>query len=180
MKSAGIIKGLAVCLAVLGFCVPQSVWAAARTDQSPAVLDVKLQASPNGNLLLGQVQNPQGAGKADVPVALYQGGKILRETRTDRNGLFGFTDLRGGVYQVATAGGAATYRVWTAETAPPSAQPGALLIADEDLVRGQSRLGRVKFWLSHPLVIAGIVATAVAVPVALAAEHEEGAVPGTP
>jgi hypothetical protein len=178
MKFAGIIKGLGVCLAVLGFCVPQSVWAAVGTGQSPAVLDVKLQASPNGSLLLGQVQNPQGVAKADVSVALYQGGKIVGETRTDRSGFFGFPNLRGGVYQVATAGGAATYRVWTAETAPPSAQPGALLVADEDLVLGQSRFGRAKFWLSHPLVIAGIVATAVAVPVALAAKDK--GVPGTP
>jgi hypothetical protein len=180
MKFAGMIKGLAVCLAVLGFCLPQPLWAAVSTGQSPAVLDVKLHASPNGNLLFGQVQDPQGAAKANVPVDLYQGGQKLAETRTDQNGYFRFTNLRGGVYQVATAGGAAAYRVWTAQTAPPSAQPGALIIADEDLVRGQSCFGRLKFWLSHPLVIAGVVATAVAVPVALACEKEEEAPPATP
>jgi hypothetical protein len=42
-----------------------------------------------------------------------------------------------------------------------------LVVANQDLIRGQLG-GRLRFWLSNPWVITGLVATAVAVPVVLA------------
>jgi hypothetical protein len=74
---------------------------------------------------------------------------------------------------VVSTGAVGIYRVWTPGTAPPSAQPAALIITGQDLERGQFYPFRhgcawAKFWLSHPCVIAGIVAASVAIPVILA------------
>jgi hypothetical protein len=169
MKFAGMIKCWVVCLAVLGFCVPQPLWAAVQSGQAPTVTDVKLHKNAKGNALLGQVRDPQGAGQANVPVTLLGKGIEPVKGHTDENGRFTFTNLRGGVYQVTAAGGVGAYRVWTPGTAPPAAQDGALIIARGDLVRGQFHpfghtYGGLRFWLTHPCVIAGLVATAVAVP----------------
>ncbi len=61
--------------------------------------------------------------------------------------------------------GVGIYRLWAPETAPPAAGKSALIVSDATAVRGQAtRLGQ---FLANPLVIAGIVATAVAVPVAV-------------
>jgi len=172
MNFAGTIKGWAVCLAALGLCLPQPLLAAVQANQAPAVTDVTLHQSPQGNILLGQVRNPQGAVQANVVAALYGNGKRLAESKTDRNGYFSFGNLRGGVYQVTAAGGGGAYRVWTPGTAPPSAQRGALVVAGTDVIRGQCRplrhsYGGMKFWLCHPCVVVGIVTAAVAVPLIL-------------
>jgi len=177
MNFARRTKGLAVCLAVVGFCVPQPLFAAVQTDKA-AVTDVTLHKSPQGNMLIGQVQDQQGAGVANVPVVLHRGGEKPTVGKTDSKGYFTFAHLKGGVYQVTVAEseGTGTYRAWAPGTAPPSAQPGVLVVAGKDVVRGSQGhvrrgLGCAKFWLSHPCVIAGIIAVAVAVPVAI---HNSG------
>jgi hypothetical protein len=160
------MKGLAVCLAVIGVCLPQAALAA-QVEQTRAVTDVELHKAPQGNVLMGQVVDPQGGMKANAPVVLFGNGQKLAETKTDRNGYFGFSNLRGGVYQVATVDGVGAYRVWAPGSAPPVAQRGALVVTGQDLVRGNWGCGRLKMWLCHPCVIAGIVAAAVAIPVAI-------------
>jgi hypothetical protein len=172
MKLAGITKGLVVCLAVVGFCLPQPLFAAVQTNQGPVATDVALHQSPEGNVLTGRVLDQQGAPETDLPVLLLDHGQKLAGTRTDRQGSFRFTNLRGGVYQVLSADAVGIYRVWMPGTAPPSAQPGAMIVTGQDLVRGQYHPFRqggaaARFWLSHPCVVAGLVATSIAVPVAL-------------
>lgn len=172
MNSAGMIRGLAVCLAVIGFCLPQPLWAAVQTDHTPTATDVALHRGPHGNVLTGRVLDQQGAPQADTPVALLAGGRKLQETTTERDGSFAFANLRGGVYQVVSTGAVGVCRVWMPGTAPPSAQPAVMIVAGQDLVRGQCRpirqgCAQARFWLSHPCVVAGLVATAVTVPVFL-------------
>ena len=94
MKFAGMIKYWVVCLAVVGLCVPQPLWAAVQPDQAPTVTDIALQ---KGNALRGQVQDPQGAGQANVPVILLGKGIEPVKGLTDQSGHFTFTNLRGGV-----------------------------------------------------------------------------------
>lgn len=172
MNFAGMIRGLAVCLAVLGFCFPQPVLAAVQTDHTPTATDVASHRGPQGNVFTGRVLDQQGAPQANTPVILLARGEKLAETRTDQNGSFTFANLRGGVYQVVSTGAVGVYRVWMPGTAPPSAQSSALIVAGQDLVRGQYHpirqgCAQARFWLSHPCVIAGIVAASVAIPVAL-------------
>lgn len=179
MKSASLSNIAAVCLALAGLCLPQSLFAATAEDTSAGIIDVELR---DGGLLLGQLVDPQGIPKAETPVNLLDGSKKLAEARTDAEGYFAFRGLRGGVYQVTGAEGIGAYRLWTPGTAPPSAQAGALVIAGEDLVRGQLRsFGRnagswLRFQLARPVVLVGLTATAIAVPIALSTRNEEGPV----
>jgi hypothetical protein len=161
---------MAVCLAVVGICLPQSLFAAVPTDQTPAATDVALHQGAHGNVFAGRVLDQQGAPQADAPVYLLAQGQKLTETRTDQNGGFAFANLRGGVYQVATADALGVYRVWMPGTAPPSAQPTALIVAGDDLVRGQCHklrhcLAGARFWLTHPCVVAGLIGAGVAIPI---------------
>lgn len=175
MKPTRVLKGLMVFLAAMGVCLPQSLFASQPT-QAPNIVDVALG---DGGVLLGQVVDVAGTAKAKVPVSLQSGQQTLGMSETDANGYYAFSGLRGGVYQVVAAEGQGAYRAWTPGTAPPTAQQGALVVAGQDLVRGQTG-GRLKFWLSNPWVIAGIVATAVAVPVAIATSQHHHNEPVTP
>ena len=172
MNLARTTKAFVVCLAVIGFCLPQPLLAAGQADQSPTIADVTLQKGPQGNVLIGHVLDQQGVPQAGLPVALLGSGQKLAEARTDAQGLFAFRNLRGGVYQVAVGKSVVAFRAWMPGTAPPAAQPAALVVTGQDLVRGQCYpfrhgWGRLQFWLSHPAVVAGIIATSVAVPVAI-------------
>ena len=179
MNFAGMIRVLAVCLAVLGFCLPQPLLAAVQTDHTSAVTDVTMHRGPQGNVFAGRVLDQQGVPQGNIPVMLLASGQTLAETTTDRNGSFVFANLRGGVYQVVSTDAVGIYRVWMPGTAPPSAQPSALIIAGEDVVRGQFRplrqgCAQARFWLSHPCVVAGLVATGVLVPVLLLNCDDDG------
>lgn len=172
MNLARLTKGFVVCLAVVGFCLPQPLWAAGQADQSPTIADVTLQKGPQGNVLVGHVLDQQGVPQAGLPVVLYGSGQKLAEAKTDGRGFFAFSNLRGGVYQVTAGESATAFRAWAPGTAPPAAQSAALVVTGQDLVRGQHyplrhMCGRLHFWLSHPCVVAGLIATAVAVPVAI-------------
>jgi hypothetical protein len=169
MKLATIFKGLVVGVAILGICLPQSLLASTPVKQSAPVVDVALG---QGGKLLGQVVDTNGAVESNVPVSLRQGDRELAKAKADANGYFAFSGLRGGVYQVVAAKGVASYRVWAQRTAPPTAQKGALVVSGQNLMRGQyhhghGRFGVMKSYLANPWVVAGIVATAVAVPVGI-------------
>ena len=171
MKFAAIIRGLVVSAAVLGICLPQSLLASTPARQSPAVVDVALR---QGGVFVGQVVDQNGAVKSNTPVSLRLGDRQLAAAKTDANGFFAFSGLRGGVYQVSAAKGVAAYRVWATQTAPPTAEKGALVVSGQDLVRGNWQnhnhhrgAAWMKYYLCNPWVVAGIVATAVAVPVGI-------------
>ncbi len=166
MGRVRFLQHVAVWAAVAGFCMPQAVLADVGTPEKevPLVDDVALQ---NGGMLVGQVVDAQGKPMAKVLVALRSGDRQLGTNTTNNEGRFGFRGLGNGVYQVAAAKGQGTYRVWTKQTAPPSAQSGALVVAGQNSVRGQICCGGLMGLLANPWVIAGIIATAVAVPVAL-------------
>jgi hypothetical protein len=173
MKLTGIIKALTVGLAVLGCCLPQPLLAATGVGSGPVVVDVRLQRGPEGNVLVGQVLSPRGLIQANVPVSLYVGKQKVGAGKTDAKGSFAFSGLRGGLYQVVTAGGRGAYRVWVPGTAPPSARSRAVVIAGEGMVRWQFS-GGLKYWLANPWVIGAVVAVAVAVPVAIHnANHDD-------
>ena len=58
-------------------------------------------------------------------------------TKTDANGRFAFTGLRGGAYVLATKEQQSLYRLWAANTAPPAAQHAALVVHQGQVTRGQ-------------------------------------------
>ncbi len=176
MKSTRTIKKVAVCLAVLGLC--QAAHAAA-----PAVVDIALR---DGGVFVGQIVNPQGVALEGVSVALRCQSQPWVTTKTGKDGYFSFQGLRGGVYQLASSQGHGIYRAWMPGTAPPSAREGALLVIANPVTRGQNdpryyepgEHPRLRKFFTNPLVVAGAITTAVAVPVAIHnAEEDEPASP---
>jgi len=172
MKTRRIVNGMMVGLAALGLVLPQQLVAATPTPASP-VVDVALR---EGGLLVGQVVDEQGVGLGNVPVSLRQQDRELAIGKTNPDGTFGFKGLRGGIYQIVADQGHGVYRVWTVGTAPPAAQDGALVVNGDPVVRGQQG-GGFRAFITNPLVIAGVVATAIAVPVAI---HNSRSTPASP
>jgi hypothetical protein len=178
MKRAGWFTCPAVTLAMVGLAVPQ-VRAADLPRQSrpvdpqpvptaPAAVPVSDVALADGGVLRGQVVNPQGAPLPSQAVAVRQQQRIIASARTDQDGRFSISGLPGGVYQIATADGAGVYRLWAPQTAPPAAQPAAMIVSGQQVVRGQlGGGGGVRSFLTSPWVLAGLLAAAISIPIAL-------------
>ena len=107
----------------------------ARPNVKPpmAVRDVQLDAA---GTLHGQVVTPEGAPLAGTRIVLGQFNKPVGESSTDKDGNFALTGVRGGTYELRSAEASAWVRVWTADSAPPAATKGALLVSKRDTVRG--------------------------------------------
>ena len=165
MRRSQSLSALLVWFAIAGPCVPPI--ASAAPPQSPflPVTDVVLRA---GGVVLGQIVQPTGAPAANLPVSLVRDGKRLAPASTNATGYFAFSGLKMGTYQIVTPTDVGTYRVWTAETAPPGAQPGILIVNGQGTVRGQYDARTYAGMIGKPLLLGGLVAAAIAVPVAVA------------
>jgi hypothetical protein len=170
MSAVRMIWSVVVSLAAVGMCLPQAVFAAAPAPPTPVVMDVALS---DGGVLYGRVVDLQGAGIANVPVVVKTQDRNVAAATTAPDGTFSIQGLRGGVYQVAAANGHGVYRLWSAGTAPPAAQTSAIVYVPNSPVDGNVVVytGGLKMLLANPIVIAGVVATAIAVPVALSNTH---------
>ena len=128
----------------------------------PRITDVALAED---GALHGVVVDGQAVPVPSVPVVLSQADRQVATTLSDAQGRFTLTAVRGGVYQITAGQGVAVYRVWTAASAPPAASKIALVNAQPQIVRGQ-----MPFWdlfRTDAFLITAIVATAVAIPVAV-------------
>lgn len=165
MKSLRIIRATAVCMAVMGFCMPQvAMSATTQTGPAPVMTDVQLH---QGGILLGQLVTPEYAPVAAADVSIRSADREIAVTKTDKEGRFVFSNLNSGVYQVVTAESQGTYRAWSSTVAPPSAQQGVLLVKGGDTVRGQHHVPGFKHWLSNPWFVAAVIAAAVTIPVVI-------------
>jgi hypothetical protein len=164
MRIGKLVRCAVVSLATVGVCVPQLAFAQTTTPPAPAVVDI---AMADGGTLHGQVVDLRGGSVAAMPVSVRAQNQEIARATTTSEGQFAVQGLRGGVYQVAAGEGQGVYRLWTADAAPPSAQKGAIVYTQNP---GESS-GTFKMLLTNPIVIAGLVATAIAVPVALANAH---------
>ena len=159
MKRGRIFRHAVLGLATLGLCIPRLAFAET-TNQTPVVNDVVLQ---QGGTLVGHVVDHGNVPVEKVQVALYSNDKQLAANTTDKDGYFSFSGLNNGVYEVVTPEGSGVYRAWNENIAPPAAEPTALIVNGSDVVRGQQPIGSLRI----PLLIGGLVATAIAVPVAI-------------
>jgi hypothetical protein len=178
MKLRQYFGGIFVALASFGVLLPQAAQAAATQlarASSSAVRDVALR---DGGRLTGQVLDAAGAPVADTAVAVVDRGQVLASARTTADGRFAITGVQAGVCEVATTNGVTVCRLWAPRTAPPAAQQDALVIHGNTVVRGgddcatcppagKASRGGVIAFLSNPWVLGGIVAAAVAIPLAL-------------
>lgn len=146
--------------------------AAVKARPATAVVDVTLTAD---GLLPGQLLSAAGQPMAGAKVRLHNGHGAPIEATTSSRGAFAYRNLSTGVYYLQAGDHVCMARVWTATTAPPKAQKSVLLIGQTQTMRGQMGppprangfAQNSRRILTNPLAVAGIVATAVAIPVAI-------------
>jgi hypothetical protein len=140
-------------------------------------------ALADGGVLTGQVVDTAGKPQAMTPVSLVTSGKEIARVTTDKQGQFRVASLKGGVYQVSTSGKSGVYRFWAPQTAPPSSLSGLNMVTGNQIVRGQmggGPLASAGQWIAeHPIITAGAIATAIAVPLALD-DDDDSPPPATP
>lgn len=168
MKIMTIQKAAAVA-AMIGLLLPQHSLAA--PVQKAAANDIALR---DGGVFVGQYVDAQGAALADADVRMVVDGRTVAVSKTDKQGVFAVKGLAKGQYDVIAMDTKATFRCWDGKTAPPSARNGALIVTGEDAMNGQLGL---RGMLANPWVIGGIVAAAVAIPVAV---HNSNDSPASP
>lgn len=173
MRTGSVFSRLVLFALVVGFCLPRGALLAANPSASPTIYDVALQKD---GLLVGQVIDANGTPQANVPVTIASNDRVLGTATTNEHGIFAFRGVKTGVYRVSSADGIAQYRVWQAEVAPPGAAKNAVVVATEDLTRGQCG-GRLGMFLTRPVVLAGVIAAAIAIPLAIALSDDDEEVP---
>src|SRR5688500_8644927 len=114
MRKRCVRMAVAIALAVLPACC---LAADAKSEvPMPAVADVALA---RGGLLQGQVVDAKGSPMKGAPVSVWHENQQVAKTVSDDNGQFQVAGLRGGVHMVVAGQNSSTYRLWTAEAAPP-------------------------------------------------------------
>jgi hypothetical protein len=161
---------MAAAVACVGMVIPPSAFAA---EPAAGATDIALR---QGGLLVGQVVDRQGVPQANQTVSIQYGPHEVVRTVTDHNGTFAAQGLRGGQYQLVTHEGISVCRLWAANTAPPAARPAALVVTGNQVVRGQWGAGplhgSVEWVKAHPYITAGVIAAAIAIPLALADDDD--------
>lgn len=139
-----------------------------------------------GGLLLGQVVTSAGVPIEGATVAVSTDDNRYAETKTNKHGAFAFRGVTGRAELVGPKC-RQPVRAWTGDSAPPAATPAVLLVEGSVLARGQRHPGPAvqgffsqgKQLMANPVFVAGVVGTAVAVPVALANADDDDD-PSTP
>jgi hypothetical protein len=170
MKVVRRVSLIAAWAACCGFLIPQSAWAANPTDALPAFTDIALET---GGVLTGTVVDAQGNSQAGSAVAILHDGQQVAATITNEQGEFRVARLRGGLHQVVAGEGSALYRFWSPETAPPAAAERAMIVADGTIQRNQYQ-SPIKRVIGNPWIVAGVVAAALAVPIAVNNNKKSG------
>lgn len=100
---------------------------------------------------------------------------------TNDKGGFAFSGVQGAA-NLSCGNVSQVVRVWEQDLAPPNSAPAILLVQKEELARGQhyspladNIVKRTKRLMSNPLMVAGIVGTAIAVPVAIHNDDDDPA-----
>jgi hypothetical protein len=158
---------MAVALACVGMLLPQRLMATTTISAQPVVHDIALG---NNGALAGQVVDSQGIPQPHADVSVWQNENRVATAKSDEKGNFQVSGLRSGVHQVAAGEGVSVYRFWAPNTAPPSATSQAMVVNDQNVVRGNGVVG----FLTNPWVLAGIVAAAIAIPIALNNDDDSG------
>jgi hypothetical protein len=155
----------AITWACAGLLIPRLAVASgpAPTVARQAAQDIALA---DGGVLQGQVIDTANVAVPGCEVVLIKDGQEVARTRTDPEGRFALSGLRGGVYQVLASGGGGLYRLWSPRTAPPAARANAMVVTGP-VVRGQWGGGQALNLLSNPWVVAGAATAGIAIPIAL-------------
>lgn len=170
-------------LAVVGCCTgSMRMDVASAAEPLIRSMDVALG---RGGVLVGQVVNTEGQPLGGAEVVLKANGQEMARGLTDEGGHFQVAGLKGGPVEVSAVGVVGNCRIWAPGTAPPAAQQGLLVVSPDDVVRGQHMNGRGRrvncgqgvqghgggllgLMIDHPVVTAGAIGAAIAIPIAVA------------
>ena len=138
---------------------------------TPPTVDVELR---DGGVLVGQLLGADGAPAPKKPVTVQLADGTRAQATTNDDGGFAFRGVRG-VAHLESGDAQLVVRGWSPGVAPPSALPAVLLVEPSEVTRGQYYAGPAtqgfvdhsKRLMANPLFVAGVVATAVAIPVAI-------------
>ena len=169
MNGFRFVKGAAVSLATLGMVFPQAQLLAddPQTPARPAAKALQTAVTPDvalttGGTLSGRVVDHTGKVIEGAQVTVRQGKTEVSKTVTNKDGVYSFQNIKGGVYQVASGNTEGTFRVWAERTAPPVAKEHALLVMGENGARGQFGAVDPTLVLLTGGVIASVVLSALA------------------
>jgi hypothetical protein len=141
--------------------------AAGRGTPRSLITDIALQP---GSMLRGYLIHAAGQALANRSVEVFRDGQRVQSVYTGPEGQFIAGPLRGGVYRVSAAEISGVVRLWAPYTAPPGAKP-QLWIVSGPVSRAQMHPASTV--MGSPLVVAGLVAAAVAIPVAMTSHGGE-------
>lgn len=122
--------------------------------------------------LTGQVVDVQGRPVPNAAVTVSN-SKRQWHAVTDKQGKYRVASLQGGSYLVRVGDQLKQTRAWAPGTAPPHANKGLMMVHGNHLIRGQAYCGTpvgghgVGDVVSHPLFIGGVIAAAIAIPIAI-------------
>jgi hypothetical protein len=153
MNRFRVCQYAAAIIASCGFVMPSSVFAATPTL---AISDVSLGEA---GTLYGQVVDGQGVPMAKATVLVRSYGREPVQAVTDAEGRFSVAGLQGGTYEVASGGGSAAFRLWTAAASPPAANRQVLIVAGDSVARGQQYQGRYMQGRRRPITNGDVVRT---------------------
>ena len=182
----------AICWAAfIGILAPAGFVAATEDSLSPPAQNIEVLQSTaacppagaftisdvalaSGGLLTGQVRDKHHRPESGVEIRLQSGTQTIALTQTDSNGVFAVAGLHGGMHQIVTGDSVHNCRLWVSGTAPPNAVENVQIVPGSGLIRGQwgpppgnRFLQQAKVWSTNPFVVGGVVAAAVAIPVAI-------------
>ena len=130
---------------------------------SHRTIDVKVDRGR----LIGQVLSITGQPEAGKEVQLRANEVLVANGKTDARGRFAVPVKKTGVFRLDVCDQRFQIRAWQAEIAPPTAGEGLLVVSQGDSVRGQASASMLVSWLSNPLVLGLVAASAIAIPIAV-------------
>ncbi len=162
------VKGAAACLATIGMMVPQArILADAPPPKPEAGKTPQINHIPDlilteGGTMTGRVCDKSGKVIEGTKVVLKQDNKVIGTTMTNKDGVYSFKNLKGGIYSPSAGNTEGVFRAWSEKTAPPSAKGHALLVMGENGARGQFGSVDPTLILLTAGVIAGVTVGALA------------------
>ena len=135
MSSKEFLCSMFIASVIFATCLLNAGWA---VDASPKTYMTDVALS-DGGTLQGQVVDLQNMGQPGVPIVLRSQNRDVAKTITNTNGQFSVQDLHGGVYNIATAQGENTFRLWAPRTAPPAAKQSAIVYVQNGGLGGRQR-----------------------------------------
>lgn len=119
--------------AAVGVIVPLAPMSAIAADAAaPVIRDIALTSD---GAFQGQFIGQDGQPVSAAAVVIRANGDAVANSVTDVEGRFEVAGLQPGVYEVSVGSTTETIRVWSNESAPPTAATAALM--SQDVVRAQ-------------------------------------------